>query len=53
MQGVAAGTALVLETMAGAGYRPDSITLAGGAARSSLWLQIHADMCSLPLVLTK
>ena len=35
------------------GYRPSSITLAGGATNSDLWLQIHADVSNLPLKLTK
>lgn len=35
------------------GYHPDSITIAGGAARSALWLQIHADVTGLPLVVTR
>ncbi|GLI64537.1 hypothetical protein VaNZ11_007831 [Volvox africanus] len=53
LESVAAGTALILRTMSSAGYRPGSITVAGGAARSELWLQIHADMCGLPLRLTR
>ncbi|GLC45809.1 hypothetical protein PLESTB_001153500 [Pleodorina starrii] len=53
LESVAAGSALILRTMSSAGYRPQSITLAGGVARSPLWLQIHADMCGLPLRLTR
>ncbi len=33
--------------------RPDAITVAGGATRSELWLQIHADMAGVPLRLTQ
>ncbi len=40
LEGVAKGTRLILDTMAKAGYRPESITIAGGAARSTLWLQV-------------
>jgi sugar (pentulose or hexulose) kinase len=43
LEGVAKGTRLILDTMAQAGYRPDSITIAGGAARSPLWLQVSED----------
>jgi hypothetical protein len=39
MEGVAMGTRLILDTMAAAGYVPDSIAIAGGATRSPLWLQ--------------
>ncbi|KAG2482942.1 hypothetical protein HYH03_018167 [Edaphochlamys debaryana] len=53
MEGVAAGTAIILRTMAAAGYAPASIALAGGAANSPLWLQIHADMSGVPLRLTR
>eukprot|EP00873_Tetraselmis_striata_P012159 jgi/Tetstr1/432423/TSEL_000186.t1 len=53
MESVACGTALILEAQAAAGYAPTSITIAGGVTRSLLWLQIHADVCNLPLRLTK
>ncbi|KAG2438453.1 hypothetical protein HYH02_010908 [Chlamydomonas schloesseri] len=54
LESVAAGTALTLRAMSAAGYQlPASITLAGGAARSELWLQIHADMSGVPLRLTR
>ncbi|KAL6752078.1 hypothetical protein V8C86DRAFT_3105586 [Haematococcus lacustris] len=53
MEGVAFGTRLILDTMYSAGgYRPDSIAIAGGATRSELWLQIHADAVGVPFVLT-
>jgi glycerol kinase len=32
---------------------PESLTVAGGATRSDLWLQIHADVSNLPLHLTE
>ena len=35
------------------GYHPSSVTIAGGATRSPLWLQIHADVSNTPFVLTK
>jgi sugar (pentulose or hexulose) kinase len=53
MEGVACGTALILDSQRAAGYHPTSITIAGGVTRSPLWLQIHADVCNLPLRLTK
>jgi ribulose-phosphate 3-epimerase len=53
MEGVAFGTRLILDTMSKRGYRPDSIAIAGGATRSELWLQIHADVCNVPFVLPK
>ena len=53
MESVAFGTRLILDTMEAQGYRPDSIAIAGGATRSALWLQMHADVCNVPFVLTK
>jgi glycerol kinase len=32
---------------------PSSLTVAGGATRSDLWLQLHADVTNLPLLLTE
>uniref|UniRef100_A0A7S0RG04 Glycerol kinase n=1 Tax=Chlamydomonas leiostraca TaxID=1034604 RepID=A0A7S0RG04_9CHLO len=53
MEGVACGTRLILDTMSRAGYTPTSVAIAGGATRSPLWLQIHADVCGVPFVLTR
>ncbi len=53
MEGVAFGTRLILDTMADHGTRPDSIAIAGGATRSEVWLQIHADVCNVPFILTR
>jgi FGGY-family pentulose kinase len=53
IEGVSFGTALILEAMRGAGYAPADMTICGGATRSELWLQIHADVANLPLVLTR
>lgn len=53
LESVCYGTASILETMATAGYRPASLTMAGGATRSELWLQIHADVSGLPITITK
>ena len=35
------------------GFAAETVVLAGGATRSDLWLQIHADVSNLPLTLTK
>ena len=53
MEGIAFGTELIFETMRQAGCGPTRVVAAGGAARSPLWLQIHADVSGLPLVLTR
>ncbi len=52
IEGVACGTELILETMRGAGFQPSDVVICGGATRSDLWLQIHADVSGIPLVQT-
>ena len=53
IEGIAFGSELILETMRQNGFEPDRIVIAGGATRSQLWLQIHADVSNLPLTLTE
>ena len=53
IEGIAFGSELILETMRQNGFAPNRIVVAGGATRSNLWLQIHADVCNLPLTLTQ
>jgi FGGY-family pentulose kinase len=53
IEGVAFGSELILETMRNNGFHPQSAVVSGGATRSDLWLQIHADVSNLPLTLTK
>ena len=53
VEAVCYGTEAVLEAMRGSGYSPEQIAVAGGATRSQLWLQCHADVSGLPFVLTK
>lgn len=53
IEGVSFGSALIFETMRANGFSPEEIVICGGATRSDLWLQIHADTAGLPLVLTE
>lgn len=53
IESIAYGTELILETQRASGYRPDEMVIAGGATRSDLWMQIHADVSGLPLTLTE
>lgn len=53
IEGIAFGTELIFETMRGAGFAPENVMVCGGATRSDLWLQVHADVSGLPLHLTK
>ena len=53
IEGVAFGTELILESMRNNGFFPESVVVSGGATRSELWLQVHADVSNLPLTITK
>jgi ribulokinase len=52
LEGVAFGSELVLRTMREVGFAPQEVVIAGGATRSDLWLQIHADVSGIPFALT-
>ncbi len=51
MEAVAYGSRLIIETMRTNGCVVEGLTVAGGVARSDVWLQIHADILGMPLSL--
>jgi ribulokinase len=53
IEGVAYGSEDIFATMCQAGYRPLEFVMCGGATRSDLWMQIHADVSGVPIQLTK
>jgi len=52
-EGTAYGTRHILDSMAGGGFKVEEVYACGGGARSHQWLQIHADVCNLPISLTE
>jgi sugar (pentulose or hexulose) kinase len=50
LESVAFGGRAVLETLEEAGVGARELVVTGGAARSSLWMQIHADVLGRPLL---
>ncbi|MBI2303073.1 MAG: hypothetical protein HYU66_29550 [Armatimonadetes bacterium] len=52
-EGTAYGTRHILADLAQGGFRADGIYACGGGTKSALWLQIHADVCGVPLYLTR
>ncbi|GKY92876.1 hypothetical protein MPSEU_000256800 [Mayamaea pseudoterrestris] len=50
MEAVCYGTRACIEALGAAGHDCDEIILAGGIARSPLWLQMHADVTNKPIV---
>jgi len=51
MEAVCFGTRACIEGLANAGHSCDEIIIAGGATKSPLWLQMHADVTGKPVVL--
>jgi len=52
IEGIAYGTEHILRTFRSNGFVVDEMVAAGGATRSPLWMQIHADVSNVPIVLT-
>jgi ribulose-phosphate 3-epimerase len=50
LESVCFGTRACLEGLERAGHGCDEIVIAGGATRSDLWLQMHADVTGKPVV---
>jgi sugar (pentulose or hexulose) kinase len=42
-----------LEDMAKAGFQCREMYACGGGTKSKLWMQIHADVCQLPICITE
>jgi ribulokinase len=53
IEGICFGTRSILDTMSAAGLRITEMVVGGGASRSPLWLQIHADTANMPVKVTK
>lgn len=53
MEGIAFGTELVLDTFNKHGFTATELYVAGGAANSDLFLQIHADVSNIPIFIPK
>ncbi|MFP4250621.1 MAG: FGGY-family carbohydrate kinase, partial [Armatimonadota bacterium] len=51
-EGTAMGTRHILEDLRATGFTPKGMYAAGGGTRSQLWMQIHADVCQVPIYLT-
>ena len=53
IEGICFGTEAILRNFQDDTFRLSEMVVCGGATRSDLWLQIHADVSGLPLVLTE
>lgn len=49
LEGICFGTEDILRTLRHTGFVPERTVVAGGPAKSELWMQIHADVSGLPI----
>lgn len=52
-EGTAFGTRDIIENLGQHGLQTQQIYACGGGTKSNLWLQIHADICNMPIYLTQ
>ncbi|MDL2236244.1 xylulose kinase [Christensenellaceae bacterium OttesenSCG-928-K19] len=48
IESICFGTESIMQSFREGGMNPDGIYISGGAVKSSLWVQMHADVCNLP-----
>jgi ribulokinase len=53
IEGICFGTEAILRTIQDDGFKVEEAMVCGGATKSPLWLQIHADVSGLPLRMTE
>ncbi|MEJ7873011.1 MAG: FGGY-family carbohydrate kinase, partial [Rubrobacteraceae bacterium] len=53
IEGVCYGTEHIFRTMREHDFEPREIVAAGGATKSDLWMQIHADVANVPISFTR
>ncbi|XP_065834234.1 FGGY carbohydrate kinase domain-containing protein-like isoform X2 [Oscarella lobularis] len=53
LQGIAHGTRHIVDALTASGHSVNTIFACGGDARNPLFLQVHADVTGLPVVLAK
>ena len=52
LEGICFGTEAIFEAMRAQGVPVEEIIVSGGATKNRLWLQMHADVSNVPLILT-
>ena len=53
IESICYGTETIIDSFRQAGFSPDGIVVSGGAVKSRFWLQTHADVCNVPIIVTK
>lgn len=53
VEAICFGTKAIIDVFEQAGFRPNGIVISGGVVKSKFWLQTHADVCDVPIIVPK
>ena len=53
VESICFGTKAILDVFKEAGFTPNGIVISGGVVKSRFWLQTHADVCDVPILVPK
>ena len=53
VESVCFGTKAIMDVFEDSGFVPNGIVISGGIVKSRFWLQAHADVCDVPLIVPK
>ena len=53
IEGICFGTETIFQSMRGHDFEPRINVVSGGPAKSSLWMQMHADVSNVPIAFTR
>ncbi|SEA74336.1 ribulokinase [Eubacterium aggregans] len=53
IESICYGTEVIMDSFKEAGFVPEGIVISGGAVKSPFWLQTHADVSNVPIIVPK
>lgn len=53
VEAICFGTKAIIDVFEQAGFCPNGIVISGGVVKSKFWLQTHADVCDVPIIVPK
>ncbi len=53
VESICFGTKAILDVFESAGFTPNGIVISGGVVKSRFWLQAHADVCDVPIIVPR
>ena len=53
VESICFGTKAIIDRFEESGFSPSGIVISGGVVKSRFWLQTHADVCDVPIIVPK